>query len=117
MPDSDAIFPLVDRRAPLLERVRNFSNGEESQLGVTLANQIADMQDADDELRELQTTLVAEDFRGTLAERFGTQPDNINDDLVNEVAAMFGALEEEDIVKDSESEEDGEEEINFGEEE
>lgn len=125
MSESDRIFPLVDRRAPLLERIRNARNGEESKLGVKLGNQVAEMVGADDELREMQTKLVAQDFRKTLAERFDTEPENINDDLVNEVAAMFGALQKDDILDNTdddtgtvsedeeEREEDGEE-VSFG---
>lgn len=110
------ILPVVNRRAPLLSRIRERRNSR-GNLGGQVASKITELTlFSTDEERRQEATEIVEDFRTTLSAKLGVPEDAINPDLVEEFGAMFVALEEDDIVLEEVLEDDGEEDVEVEEE-
>jgi len=129
--DGSPVFPLIDRRTPVMDRLRQ-RQGSEDVDGVPsdLAQAVSESVMTDDEEESKESSQQAQDeFRVALADTFGVDPSQIKDSFVSQVGKMFGGLTEQDVLttdalkelglhkgSDGEEEEgdgDGEEEESF----
>lgn len=91
------ILPLVDRRTPLLDRVRD-DKDEEGELAEDVGKEIAGAILSDDETdTEKAKEDVKESFRKGMAEKFGISPDAIEEDAADGLAGLLD-LKVEDVV-------------------
>lgn len=96
----EPIFPIANRRAPILERIRERRN-KASSVGVAAGAKVAELAlFSSIENREEEAREIRNDFRSTLANKLGVPEEAINQNLVNEFGAMFAALDESDIVNE-----------------
>jgi len=110
----DRIFPLVDRRTPLLDRLQNGEGGDFTDQS---AKELVAVRETDEEdAVELMETF-SKNFKESLADEMGVDPEEINPNLVEEFMSFIffeGPFVED--VKENETEEadeeDGESETN-----
>lgn len=103
----DPLIPLTDRRTPVLSRIRK-RRSKRNNLGLHVGSKVATLTlFSDDEERIKEGREIASNFRKGLALELGVPEEAINEELVNEFAAMFMALDESDIVKESALEDSG----------
>lgn len=94
----DPILPLTNRRAPLLERIRDRRN-KRNNLGAQVASKISELAlFSSDEERMEEARTIRENFVSTLSQELGVPEEAINPELADEFTAMFVSLEETDIV-------------------
>lgn len=91
----ERVFPLLDRRAPILERVRN---GRASSLGSALASKLNDfIREEDDSLKEEEIQRIQSDFRTSVAEHLGVEEDMVRDEVIEMTTQVF-QLDESEIL-------------------
>lgn len=101
----DPLVPLTDRRAPVLSRLRE-RRSKINNLGLHVGSRIGELALFSDEEERLEEGReIAQEFRRGLAAEVGVPEEDINQDLVEEFAAMFVVLEESDIVDETISDE------------
>lgn len=106
----EPIFPITNRRAPLLERIRGRKNGSsDPEKAARLSAEVIGKLSLEEESEETVSS-VAEQFRSQLSNVLGVEPEQINDDLVQEFSVMFGGLDETDLVDIDEEVEEVEDE-------
>lgn len=98
--DEDSkILPLIDRRAPILDRIRkrngkkglSFKVGKEVGAGVL-----------DEELFSVEETAEIENqFRLGIADELGVNPESINDEIVERFSSVFKGLNEESVLTEA----------------
>lgn len=95
MPD-DNVLPLLDRRAPLIERIRN---GRKSDAGQEMGKLLGDIVESDDQ-EAIEATLVqfSNNFDQALAQRLGIEQGEINPDLSGTLQEFMLNLEESDVI-------------------
>lgn len=108
----DRLFPLVDRRTPLLDRLES---GRASSFTDKTAKELVAVRDSDEEdVMEIMDTF-SNNFRESLADEMGMKPEDVNPELVEEFMSFvffegsFVADEEENGEGDGEDEQNGEE--------
>lgn len=109
MSSEGRVFPLLDRRAPLLERVRN---GKRGPIGRQIASKLSDFLREDDvELKNEEIERIRSDFRSALANRLNVEEELISDTAVDRVTEVFSLSEDEVLIAvETDEESDSEEE-------
>jgi len=80
MSESEGVFPLLDRRAPVIERIRQRNAGDE---GEGLGKMTARLQSADSVAEaEAEVARFTESFTQTLADELGVEESDVSDDSV-----------------------------------
>lgn len=109
----EKIFPLVDRKTPVLDR---FRNGKGKNYAEESAKEVVALREAsEDEAMELMETF-SEDFRDQIADEIDEDPENVNPELVEEFMSFvffegsLTELSEEDSPLSSLSSSDDEDE-------
>lgn len=100
MPEEDSnIFPIVDRRAPVLERLRGGEEDDElaSDLGETVGKAVKS--DDEEKLDEAHQKFV-EGFTEALAGELGVSEDDIDIGYVERVADYVTSVSEPDVLSD-----------------
>lgn len=99
MDGADPIFPLIDRRAPLLDRIRNDESNE--RLSGMLATAISELVKSDDE-EAIENTRenLTENISDELADKLGVSADDINQGYVEELTDLITEAKEEDVLTD-----------------
>lgn len=97
--EDDNVFPLLDRRTPVLDRIRKRRNSEgmAERLGREIGQSI--LSDDDERLQRKRTEAV-EGFRRGLAETLGVSADDINEDASADVGELIAGLRMEDVLTD-----------------
>lgn len=125
----DAIFPIIDRRTPVIDRLRN--GREEEEEDADIFDQIAESVKSDFssvEKKKLKDELSAE-FAEEISNRTGVPIEGIKSDAPNELAEIVVDTEIDDLltesamvemgfkesVEDTETSDDVEEEVEEGE--
>lgn len=123
MSSEGRVFPILDRRAPVLERVRN---GRKGPIGSQIASKLGDFIDEEDrELRLDEMERIRNDFRRTLSDILNIDEEQVSDTAVERVAEVFSMgrtdvismenIQEDEQPKEKESEDgdssDDEEEL------
>lgn len=102
---SERIFPLLDRRTPLLDRLEN---GKGENFTRKVAKEVAAVREADeDEALELMETF-SDNFKQAMADEIGEDPEDINPELVEDFMSLM--FFEQDFTVEQEESGDGEEE-------
>lgn len=111
----DKIFPLVDRRAPLLDRIRG--DGEKaSSVSEELGRRVGKFFKNDDEdIEAEELARSAEDFRRGLADELDVDEERITNEALDKFSELltFDDLVEDVTDEDDEEEEEEEEETKF----
>lgn len=95
---TEKIFPILDRRAPVIERIRERRRLRNS-VGLSTGRKVGEfMLQEEGEERVLKAQEVASEFREGLSDELGVPSEAINDDLVDDFMALFAVLEEDDVV-------------------
>jgi hypothetical protein len=93
------VFPIIDRRTPVLDRIRKRRNSEG--LAESLGREIGQSIMEDDEmLLQRKRTEAVEGFRRGLAEELGVSTDDINEDASADIGEMIAGLRMEDVLTD-----------------
>lgn len=96
--DTEPILPILDRKAPLLERIRERRQNS-SDLGEVVGRRVAELSlEEDEESKAEFGEQIRSSFRRGLSDKLGVPEESINEQLLNEFSAMFVALDETDIV-------------------
>lgn len=112
----EPILPILNRNAPVLNRIRSNTRGETvgAKMGEVVGEQILE----EDEMEvEKEASEIVGDFRRSLSATLGVDEDRINEEFLSEVAAMFSALEEDEVVvgeAEEKEEEDSDEDDSSG---
>lgn len=97
MSSKEGFFPILDRRAPILERVRN---GRVRSLGSKMARKLDEfLREEDEELKEEELARIQTDFRDTLARRLGVEPEMISESIIRQSTSIFTRSEEDILVE------------------
>jgi len=108
MPD-ESIFPLVDRRAPILERVRGDKEGENTPEKL-IGQRVGKFYKNDDEQVEAEELAkAAAEFRDGLAEELNAEPEDISGDVIDNFTALMKTDNVLDIMTTDEGDGEGEE--------
>ena len=105
----DRLFPLMDRRTPLLDRLEN---GRGSSFTDKAAKELVAVRDSDEEdVMEIMDTF-SNNFRESLADEMDVDPEDVNPELVEEFMSFvfFEGSFIGDKEEDEEDEPDGDEE-------
>lgn len=95
--DTSPIFPVLDRKAPVIERIR--SRRQKNSIGGKVGSKVGELVLEEDEEEKLeQAQEIGEEFKQSLSSELGVPPEIVDDKVVNEVVALFGTLTEEDIL-------------------
>lgn len=95
----DNILPVIDRRTPVLDRIRKRRNSEgmAERLGREIGQSI--LEDDDTRLQRKRTEAV-EGFRRGLADTLGVSTDDINEDASADIGELIAGLRMEDVLTD-----------------
>lgn len=103
MAGDDHIFPLLDRRAPLLDRIRE--DNDQDQLTNLVSEIISDSVKSDDEeLIQETKERINQSVTEKLANDFGVKESDISTDFVNEVSDMLVTSTEADVLTEEAAE-------------
>lgn len=99
MPDADPIFPLINRRAPLLERLRD--DNLDNSVGQDLATVISESVQSDDEefIEEMEES-IRTTVEESLADNLGVDVSDINTDYTEELASLLTNIDESTVLND-----------------
>lgn len=94
------IFPLIDRRTPVLDRIRNRSNDDS--LAGKVGEEVAASIIEDERFTPEEEMAIKDKFKEGVARGLGVEnPDHINDDVARDFQQLFTSLTEEDILTSS----------------
>lgn len=94
----DSVFPIIDRRTPVLDRIRG---GDEEDIAETLGRLIGEGVKSDNEEEmDQRRANAAQGFRKGLASELGVSEDSIRDDVIGDIAQLFGGVTEQDVLDD-----------------
>lgn len=97
----DPILPIIDRRAPILERIRN-RNDESKNLAQNLGELVGKAVKTDSEVEIEETRESFTDgFSSALADELGVSPDDVNIEFVNNVTSGVLDVNEGDVLTDT----------------
>lgn len=97
MPGDNKIFPLVDRRAPLLERIRGDEEGEN--VGEILAIVVGSSVKSDDEEElEAMRDSIRTTFTESLANNLGVSEEEIDEAFANDLVTSIINANESDVL-------------------
>lgn len=93
----DNIFPVLNRRAPLLERIRG--EDEQNELVDSVSSLVSDSVKSDDEemIEETKQT-ISESLNVEIANNLGVDASDISDDFINGLTDMLVGSDESDIL-------------------
>lgn len=97
--EEDAIFPLLDRRAPVLERVRGGEDKTDvaSEIGKAIGESV---KSDDDEQLEDAFDKLNDGVTSSLAEELGVSEDEIDESFVSEISSAIVGSKEQDVLTD-----------------
>lgn len=93
----DNLFPVMDRRTPVLDRIRKRRNSEgmAERLGKEIGKSILE----EDQTRlQRKRTEAVEGFRRGLADTLGVATDDINEDASADIGELMAGLRMEDVL-------------------
>lgn len=93
------LFPVMDRRTPVLDRIRKRRNSEgmAERLGREIGKSILE----DDQTRlQRKRTEAVEGFRRGLADTLGVSSDDINENASADIGELIAGLRMEDVLTD-----------------
>lgn len=94
----DPILPIFDRRAPLLERIRERRN-KDNTVANNLGELVGRVVKTDSEVEIEQTRLdFLEGFRTSLAEELGVDETDVNGDFIEKMADEVVNVREQDVL-------------------
>lgn len=121
MSDEDEILPLLDRRAPIIERLRNRRDGEgflsqnSSEVNDNLAEEIGKKVAENAKGGKVPEPEFLESFANNLATELDVNTSRINEDVVDTFARLFAFrvddIVEAEVVEESSEDNEVEEEI------
>lgn len=114
MPE-DSIFPLMDRRAPLADRVRDFRNGRGGKELGKVFGKVLTAEDEDQRNKVIED--LGNQFREGLAEQLGVSEEDIDTGLVAELQQTAMELTPQDVLTRKSLVEQGIIEVDDGEDE
>lgn len=103
---ADRIFPLVERRTPLLDRLQN---GKGSDFTEQAAKELVAVRESDEEEIAKLMESFSQNFRESLAKEMGVDEDEINPELVEEFMGFvfFEGPFSEPNTEDTEDDDEG----------
>lgn len=116
MPGENTIFPLVDRRAPILDRIREDTDGEN--VGEVLAAVVGTSVKSDDEkyLEEMEDS-IRTTFTKALANNLGISEEEIDESFANDLVTGIINTDESSVLTEKAMKELGVKPVNDEEEE
>ena len=107
MPESDSIFPLVDRQTPMIDRIRNRNGSAGKNTPQKMAQLIAETVPSDGAIRQQTGAEFADEFEKALASELGVDVESINPEVADMFEQMLVGINPDELFTEEAAKEQG----------